>query len=139
MAPAAIDLLTAPGHLIRRAQQRHQTLWSEMVGDRLTPVQFAVLTEVAAQPERDQRTLAVEISIDTSTLADVCTRLQERGLLERVRPPNDARRYVLRLTMDGRRVLDDTIPAVEAVGARLLAPLAPKERAALVALLRRLL
>ncbi len=137
MPARRFDLGGAPGHLIRRAQQQHQTIWAERVGEGLTSVQFAVLTLLAQQPEIDQRTLGASLSIDTSTLADVCRRLADRGLLERTRHPEDGRRYMLRVTAEGEAVLRRTIPAVDEVGDALLAPLEPDERATLMALLRR--
>jgi hypothetical protein len=32
LSAPAFDLLAAPGHLIRRAQQQHQARWAELVG-----------------------------------------------------------------------------------------------------------
>jgi DNA-binding MarR family transcriptional regulator len=139
MAPADYDLASAPGHLIRRAQQLHQTLWAEQVGTDLTSVQFAVLALLARQPEIDQRTLGASLSIDTSTLADVCRRLADKGLLQRTRDVNDARRYVLRVTPAATALLRRTIPSVDAVGDALLTPLNLDERVTLIALLQRVL
>jgi DNA-binding MarR family transcriptional regulator len=133
------DLLAAPGHLIRRAQQQHQNRWFELVGTGITSVQFAVLALLAQHPGLDQRTLAQSLSIDTSTLADVCLRLSDRGLLERERSTADGRRYRLRVTPCGVRLLHDTIPKVDAVGDALLAPLEPAERETLMKVLRRLI
>jgi DNA-binding MarR family transcriptional regulator len=139
MAPTGHDLMRAPGHLIRRAQQLHQTLWAQRVDSDLTSVQFAVLASLAQQPRIDQRTLGGSLSIDTSTLADVCRRLADKGLLERRRDANDARRYVLRLTPSARRLLKHTVPAVDAVGDALLVNLSPDERDTLIDLLQRVL
>ena len=137
--PANIDLTAAPGHLIRRAQQQHQNRWSELVGGGLTSVQFAVLALLTQRPGIDQRTLAASLSIDTSTLADVCLRLAGRRLLQRARSDDDGRRYVLRVTPAGEEVLHRTIPTVDAVGDALLAPLNAAERATLMRLLRRVI
>ncbi len=139
MAPADYDLFRAPGHLIRRAQQLHQTLWAERIDADLTSVQFAVLALLVRQPEIDQRTLGASLSIDTSTLADVCRRLADKGLLERSRNPNDARRYVLSVTPSAVALLTRTVPAVDAVGNALLAPLDRDERTTLITLLQRVL
>jgi DNA-binding MarR family transcriptional regulator len=140
LTPSAdIDLTAAPGHLIRRAQQQHQNRWSELVGSGLTSVQFAVLTLLTQRPGIDQRTLAASLSIDTSTLADVCLRLADRRLLQRERSPQDGRRYVLRVTAAGEEVLHRTIPAVDEVGDALLAPLNAAERDTLKRLLRRVI
>jgi DNA-binding MarR family transcriptional regulator len=135
----AFDLLAAPGHLIRRAQQRHQARWAELVGSGLTSVQFAVLAALAAEPGTDQNTLSAALSIDTSTLAEVCLRLAARGLIERERSEIDARRYRLHLTPSGRTVLEQHIPAVDAVSEALPAPLTAREREVLVHLLRRVI
>jgi DNA-binding MarR family transcriptional regulator len=139
MAASDYDVTSAPGHLIRRAQQRHQTLWAERVQADLTSVQFAVLASLARQPEIDQRTLGASLSIDTSTLADVCRRLADRGLLRRSRDVNDARRYVLQLTPSATALLERTIPAVDDVGDALLVPLTLDERETLIVLLQRVL
>ena len=135
----AFDLLAAPGHLIRRAQQQHQARWTELVGSGLTSVQFAVLAALGAQPGTDQNTLSTALSIDTSTLAEVCLRLASRGLIDRERSEIDARRYRLSLTSAGRTVLEHHIPAVDAVGETLLAPLTERERDTLLRLLRRVI
>ena len=135
----AFDLLAAPGHLIRRAQQRHQAWWAELVGSDVTSVQFAVLATLAAEPGCDQNTLSGALSIDTSTLAEVCLRLASRGLIERERSALDTRRYHLYVTDLGRAVLEHHIPAVDAVGEALLAPLTERERATLMRLLRRVI
>src|SRR6202012_1690764 len=92
LSAGAFDLLAAPGHLIRRAQQQHQARWTELVGSGLTSVQFAVLAALDTHPGTAQNTLSTALSIDTSTLAEVCLRLASRGLIERERSEIDARR-----------------------------------------------
>jgi DNA-binding MarR family transcriptional regulator len=133
-----VDFLSAPGHLIRRAQQNHQRLWSELVDEPLTSIQFAVLALLLQQPGIDQRTLGIELSVDSSTLAAVCRLLEDRGLLSRRRDDNDTRRYELRATPDGEALIERTAPVVEAVGDHLLSPLDQDERSQLLALLRRI-
>jgi DNA-binding MarR family transcriptional regulator len=133
------DLDTAPGHLIRRAQQRHQALWTQIVGGELTSVQFALLVLLRDHPELDQRTLAERTSTDTSTLAEVCRRLEQRGLLSRERDAEDRRRYVLRVTPEGEDLLHRVTPDVARVGEALLDGLTEDERSLLPALLRKLI
>lgn len=133
------DLETAPGHLIRRAQQRHQALWMRIVGGELTSVQFAILVLLRDEPELDQRTLAARTSTDTSTLADVCRRLEQRGFLRRGRDAGDRRRYVLRVTPEGENLLRRVTPEVTRVGDALLDGLDADEGATLLALLGKLL
>jgi DNA-binding MarR family transcriptional regulator len=136
--PPFVDFLSAPGHLIRRAQQNHQKLWSELVDEPLTSVQFAVLALLLQKPGIDQRTLGEELSIDSSTLATLCRLLEERGLISRTRDDQDSRRYALRATRAGEELIERTAPVVETVGEQLLAPLDADESAQLMALLRRI-
>jgi hypothetical protein len=58
LSATVFDLLEAPGHLIRRAQQQHQARWAELVGSEITSVQFAVLAKLATDPGTDQNSLA---------------------------------------------------------------------------------
>jgi len=133
----AFDLLQAPGHLIRRAHQRHTALWAELVPAELTSVQFAILAALDATPDIDQSALGARTSLDSSTLGEVCGRLVERGLIERHRDPRDGRRNVLALSDEGRTALARVAPAVEQVGERLLEDLEAGERRTLMALLSR--
>jgi DNA-binding MarR family transcriptional regulator len=127
----------SPGHLIRRAQQRHLALWSASVGSELTSMQFAVVLLLRSEPGLDQRTVSARLSIDSSTLADVCRRLEQRGLLARSRDTVDGRRYVLTITASGGKLLDAALPAAEQVGERLFGDLDATERRTLMALLER--
>lgn len=135
--PRDFDLLSAPGHLIRRAQQMHTTIWSELVGGRVTSVQFAILAALDATPDLDQRSLGDRIAVDPSTLGEICRRLVARSLVARERDGRDARRYVLRLTSAGGRLLEEVTPAVDEVGRRLLQDLSQAEGEQLLRLLRR--
>jgi DNA-binding MarR family transcriptional regulator len=65
--------------------------------------------------------------------------LADKGLLERTRDANDARRYVLRVTPSASTLLKRTVPAVDAVGDALLVNLSPDERDTLIDLLQRVL
>lgn len=130
-------LAHSPGHMIRRAQQRHLALWSARVGGELTSVQFAVLLLLQYEPGLDQRTVSARLSIDSSTLADVCRRLEHRGLLGRSRDSGDGRRYVLTVSEPGRRLLDEALPAAEEVGEELFGDLDAGERETFMELLQR--
>lgn len=137
MNPAEQHLAHSPGHLIRRAQQRHLALWSARVVGELTSVQFAVLLLLRYEPGLDQRTVSARLSIDSSTLADVCRRLEQRSLLGRSRDSGDGRRYVLTVAEPGRRLLDEALPEAEDVGEELFGDLDAAERRTLMELLRR--
>lgn len=100
---AAVDLSSHPGHLARRLQQAHYLLWNAMVSEEITSPQFAVLNALVAEPGLDQRTVGERVGLDRSTIAEVISRLGRRGLLDKVRDPQDGRRFLLRLTEEGTR------------------------------------
>lgn len=114
------DLYSAPGHLIRRAQQVHTVVWTSVVGEDLTSPQFAVLKVLCDHPGIDQTTLSQWASLDTSTCQDIVARLRQRGLIERKRDPGDGRKWLLQMSDEGRATLEAVIPKVREVGCRLL-------------------
>jgi DNA-binding MarR family transcriptional regulator len=127
------DLHAAPGHLLRRAQQLHAAVFAEVVSEAdLTTPQFAVLTALRSTPKIDQVRLSQRLAIDRSTIADVASRMEERGLIRRERDTRDARRNVLSLTPRGRALHDRTMPEVVDVGKRLLSPLSLEDQATLM-------
>jgi DNA-binding MarR family transcriptional regulator len=101
--PAA--LTAAPGYQVRRLYQAYLAVWAREVDPVLTGPQFAVLQAVEANPGRDQRSMAAAVSLDTSTMADVARRLENRGLLARRADTADGRRKLLHLTTAGREAL----------------------------------
>lgn len=130
------DIYQAPGHLIRRAQQVHAAVFAETVSEQaLTTPQFAVLAALRKSPQIDQVRLCQRMAIDRSTIADVASRLEERGLIRRERDKLDARRNLLSLTRKGKALHDRTLPEVVEVGEKLLEPLTPAQRKQIIALL----
>lgn len=124
-----------PGHLIRRAQQRHNQLWVEEQQGVLTGPQFAVLGLLCEKGRFRQGTLAAEAALDRSSASDVLARLQRRGLTRRTTAPDDARSLQVELTEAGRSAVLAAAPAAQRVQQRLLAPLAPPDRTLVTRLL----
>ena len=91
----------SPGFLARRLYQAYSAAWLRHVDTTLTGPQFAVLTAVREYPEVDQGSLAASVALDRSTMADVCRRLEDRGLIRRETAPGDGRRKLLHLTEVG--------------------------------------
>lgn len=130
-----LGLQAEPGHLIRRAHQLAVSTFHETHGRQVTPVQYAVLRALQAEPGIDQVTLADRVALDTSTTADIATRLEAKGWIVRELLPR--RQRALCLTADGEAVLTDMLPRVLPMYARLLEPLEPEERAEFLRLLRK--
>lgn len=128
-----------PGHAIRRLQQIAVALFMhETSGIGVTPVQFAVLQALEAQPGVDQKTLAQIVSFDTSTIGAVIDRLEDKGMLIRSLSLGDRRVRLLNLTPTGRLLLQQALPAVQRTQARILAPLTAQEQERFAELLSKL-
>ncbi|MFJ4718487.1 MarR family winged helix-turn-helix transcriptional regulator [Streptomyces luteogriseus] len=134
---AAADLTTHPGHLARRLQQAHYLLWNAMVSEEITSPQFAVLNTLVDEPGLDQRTVGERVGLDRSTIAEVISRLSRRGLLDKVRDPQDGRRSVLHLTDEGARTHRKLTVRTARMNQVFLAPLTADERTVFFDLIRR--
>jgi MarR family transcriptional regulator, lower aerobic nicotinate degradation pathway regulator len=126
----------APGYLFRRMQQIAVSIFmEECKAFDLTPVQYAALIAIHTHPGIDATRLSAVIAFDRSTLGSVIERLQAKDFVERRPAPEDKRIKLLYLTKSGAAILRDIIPAVERAQARMLEPLKPADRKALMGLL----
>ena len=137
--PDPVDLDALPGHYIRRLQQIAVAIFlQETESSGVTPVQYAALQAVGNQPALDQRSLARQIGLDTSTVAGVVDRLEARGLMLRAASPTDRRVRLLHLTPDGEAALAAIVPAMQRAQEKILAPLPPGERRQFMRMLKTL-
>jgi DNA-binding MarR family transcriptional regulator len=100
--------------------------------------QFLFLQQLTALGPTSQADLADALGIDRSNLAAIAAELSGRELVARTRDEGDRRRYELRLSPAGERLLRHTDGAIVAAEDDLLAPLDPEQREQLYGLLRRL-
>ncbi len=135
MNPSSPALHDEPGHLIRRAHQLAVSAFHDTHGRQVTPVQYALLRAVQAEPGLDQVTLAQRVALDTSTTADIAARLEAKGWINRDLLPR--RQRSLSLTPEGEAVLHDMLPRVAPMYHQLLQSLTPGEQAEFVRLLRK--
>ena len=135
--PITMDAVyTAPGYLFRRMQQIAVAIFmEECKAFDLTPVQYAALIAIHTHPGIDATRLSAVIAFDRSTLGSVIERLQAKDFIERKPAPEDKRIKLLYLTKSGATILREIIPAVERAQARMLEPLKPADRKALMGLL----
>jgi MarR family transcriptional regulator, lower aerobic nicotinate degradation pathway regulator len=135
--PITMDAVyAAPGYLFRRMQQIAVSIFmEECKAFDLTPVQYAALIAIHTHPGIDATRLSAVIAFDRSTLGSVIERLQAKDFIERRPAPEDKRIKLLYLTKSGAAILRDIIPAVERAQARMLEPLKPADRKALMGLL----
>lgn len=134
------DFDNMPGHLARRFQQIAVAVFHGEVdeaGFDLTPVQFAALSAIEANPGLDQATLAGLIAYDRTTIGGVVDRLVQKGLAERKASSTDRRARILSITSSGKQTLEGIGPAVDKAQRILLRGLSDDEAETLMRLLRK--
>jgi DNA-binding MarR family transcriptional regulator len=126
----SFDLESSPGHLLRRANQYANDLYTnEQDSKILTQRQFAVLFAVDQHEGMSQTDLVKATGIDRSTLADMIVRMLSKDLLARRRTEEDQRANSVKITAAGRRALKAALPAVMKSEAKILDALPVRMRA----------
>ena len=127
---APIKLVTSSTtHLLHRAGQLAEDIFSHSIGELgITARQYVVLSVVDGLEDPSQTRLCEISGIDRSTLADIVRRLVSSGLLTRRRTRNDARMYAVRITPEGKSVLEKAGPIAQKVDAAVLTALSASER-----------
>jgi DNA-binding MarR family transcriptional regulator len=133
------ELSRSPGHLLHRAQQfAAERFTTAMAGAKLTQRQFAVLSATSAQEGLTQTELVKATGIDRSTLAELVARMVRNGLLVREKVAEDARANAVRLSDEGRSLMDTASKAAMDADDAILAALPKSKRAGFLKTLRRI-
>lgn len=134
---AAYHLQEQIGFILRKAHQRHVAIFATHIGD-LTPPQFAALAKLHDVGETSQNQLGTLIAMDGATVKGVIDRLHARGLVQLAKHEADKRRLMVRLTDEGRRLVEELVPLAQTITEETLSPLSAKDAAMLLELLSKI-
>ena len=127
-----------PGFLIRRLHQIHVALFQEACGEfEITPLQYSLLSALAARETADQTTLASDIALDRTTTTGALKRLAARNLVERAVDDDDRRARLCKLTPTGAALLARIETSARAAHRATLGDLTEKERALFIEMMQR--
>jgi DNA-binding MarR family transcriptional regulator len=110
----------------------------EQTGLHLHPYHHAILLVLGEGSRETQGAIADALGYDRGQLVGLLDELEEHGLVERRRDPNDRRRHLVRLTPEGTKMLGRLRALSRQLEDEFLAPLTDDERATLHTLLLRL-
>jgi DNA-binding MarR family transcriptional regulator len=114
-------LSDSPSHLLRRAQQYVSDIFLKTsLADSVTLRQSVVLAAIAEQEGQSQTALVQATGVDRSTLAEMISRMEKRGLVRRVADKDDGRAKSVSLTDAGREALAEALPVMRTVDQALM-------------------
>lgn len=125
------------GHLLRRASQRHLSIYGQAISE-LTPMQFATLAKLTEAGALSQNALGRLTAMDAATIKGVVDRLKNHGLVQTENDKTDRRRTIVSLTSNGRDLLARLLEAAQNISDETLKPLTDSEQAIFLHLLRKL-
>ena len=133
------ELLASSTFLLKRlgfiAKERSMEAY-EATG--LHPYHYAILLVLDDGCHETQGSIADALGYDRGQLVGLLDELEDQGLVERKRDPNDRRRHLVTLTAAGTKRLERLRTLARATEDEFLTPLSDEERATLHALLLRL-
>jgi MarR family transcriptional regulator, lower aerobic nicotinate degradation pathway regulator len=128
------------GQLFFRLWRASHTLTAEALDSiGLTPALFALLNVLGARDGTIQQQLSFDMGIDPSAMVKLINELENAGLAERRRRPNDRRAWEVAITPKGRRMLARARQLASQIEDEVLGGLSATDRHQLLTLLRRAL
>ena len=108
-------------YLIKQVELAVRQALDDVVGVAdLTTLQYTALTVLERHPGITSAELARNSFVRAQTMAEMVTYLLGRGLVARERDENNRKQYLLALTPEGQKVLDDLFDPVADIEAKML-------------------
>jgi DNA-binding MarR family transcriptional regulator len=125
LLPALADL---GGHVIWRANARVVAALESVLPENVDIQAYAALVALGDGVPRSQQALARTVSVSRTTVMRVAADLADRGLVMRVRNPDDRRSYLLTRTAEGAATARTWRRHVEELEQSVIAGLTPRQR-----------
>lgn len=133
-----MELRNTAFHLLRQLFQQHTARWQHELPE-LTKPQYAVMRVIAEHPGIEQVDLTEAAVSTKATLAEMLSRMENRGLVKRENDPLDKRRRFVYLTVQGQTLLAAAIPLGDRVDDEFLGRLSAEEREQFTQLVRKMM
>ena len=132
------ELLSSPTFLLKHLtwEMKEQKL-AAFQATGLNPMHYAVLALLDEGARETQATIADALGYDRGYLVGLLDELEDQGLIERRRDPDDRRRHLVKLTPTGKESLTKLRSVLKRFEKEFLAPLDAEERETLRVLLCR--
>jgi DNA-binding MarR family transcriptional regulator len=128
-----------PGFLVRRLHQIHVALFQKRCAAfEITPLQYSLLSALAARGVADQTTLAADVALDRTTTTGALKRLQSRNFIARTVGREDRRAQTCRITAAGTTLLAKIEAPARAAHRDTLSSLHKAEQKRFIAMMQRI-
>lgn len=137
--PVDIEALAVVSNLYRAATEIRRHMEQTVLADvALSWTAFVVLWVLWLWGEVETRHLALDVNVTKGSLTGILDTLGKRGYVERSRRPEDRRLVVVRLTRDGRELIEEVFPRFNAQERAIAAVLTDAEQDAIISGLRKI-
>jgi len=135
--PSVSDLTAHLGYWLRYVSNHVSQAFARKVEARgVTVAEWVLLRQLLDEEALAPSRLSERMGMTRGTVSKLAERLIDKGLLARMDNPEDARAHTLALTGKGRRLVPQLAALADANDSEFFDHLAPKDRVALLRILR---
>jgi DNA-binding MarR family transcriptional regulator len=135
--PDVSDLTAHLGYWLRYVSNHvSQTFARKVEAHGVTVAEWVLMRQLLQEEALAPSRLAERMGMTRGAITKLADRLIAKSLLTRKADPGDGRAQTLALTVEGRRLVPELAALADAIDAEFFDHLAPKDRAALLRILR---